>query len=50
MFNTYNMGVGMSIILPESQANAALDILKKSGEDAYMIGRVVTSDKGVIFE
>lgn len=50
MFNTYNMGVGMSIVVPESDVSAALDVLKAAGENAYVIGHVVTSDKGVIFE
>ncbi len=50
MFNTYNMGVGMSVVVSADDADKALDILKANGEDAYIIGRVVTSDEGVIFE
>ena len=50
MFNTYNMGVGMSVVVSADDADKALDILKANGEDAYVIGRVVTSDEGVIFE
>ena len=38
MFNTYNMGVGMSIVVPAAQVQTALDILTAHGEDAYVIG------------
>lgn len=48
MFNTYNMGVGMSVIVDKNDANNAVDILKSAGEDAYVIGEVVSSDDGVI--
>ena len=41
MFNTYNMGVGMSIVVPASQVDNALAILKECGEDAYVIGEIV---------
>ena len=47
MFNTYNMGVGMSVIVSESDAGKALDILKANGEDAYVIGRIIKSDEKV---
>ncbi len=48
MFNTFNMGVGMSIILDKKDADKALEILKANGEDAYVIGEVVEGDEGVI--
>ncbi len=41
MFNTFNMGVGMSVVVPKSEADLALSILKKSGINAYLIGEVV---------
>jgi phosphoribosylformylglycinamidine cyclo-ligase len=50
MFNTFNMGVGMSIVVPADEADKALDILKANGEDAYIIGTVIESDEGVIIE
>ena len=40
MFNTFNMGVGMTLVVPADQAGRALDILKENGEDAYVIGTV----------
>ena len=43
MFNTFNMGVGMSVIVPSEQVGRALEILKENGEDAYVIGEVVKS-------
>ena len=40
MFNTFNMGVGMSVVVPEKEVDTALSILKDAGEDAYVIGRI----------
>ena len=48
MFNTFNMGVGMSIIVPADEADKALAILRDNGEDAYVIGEIVESDDKVI--
>ncbi len=48
MFNTYNMGVGMSVVVPASEVDTALEILKAHGEDAYVIGEIVKGDEGVI--
>ncbi len=47
MFNTFNMGVGMSIVVPKEEAELALSILKENGEDAYIIGETVKSDKKI---
>ncbi|MBR6564143.1 MAG: phosphoribosylformylglycinamidine cyclo-ligase, partial [Clostridia bacterium] len=44
MFNTYNMGVGMSVVVPASEAEKALEILNANGEDAYIIGKIEKSD------
>ena len=48
MFNTYNMGVGMSITVPANEVDTALEILRACGEDAYVIGEIVKGDEGVI--
>ena len=49
MFNTFNMGVGMSIVVAKEDAEKALSVLHAAGEtDAYIIGEVVASDEGVI--
>ena len=48
MFNTFNMGVGMSIVVPEAEADEAISILRQNGEDAYAIGTIVKSDVKVI--
>ncbi|MCH5190806.1 MAG: phosphoribosylformylglycinamidine cyclo-ligase [Oscillospiraceae bacterium] len=50
MFNTFNMGVGMSVVVSADDADVALETLKANGEDAYVIGTVVKSDEGVIIE
>jgi phosphoribosylformylglycinamidine cyclo-ligase len=50
MFNTYNMGVGMSVVVPADEVETALEILKANGEDAYVIGEIIKGDEGVILE
>ncbi len=47
MFNTFNMGVGLVIAVDKSDADKALEILKQSGETAYVIGEAVSGKKGV---
>ncbi len=44
MFNTFNMGVGMSVVVGKADADKALEILKANGEDAYIMGEIVKSD------
>ena len=50
MFNTYNMGVGMSVVVPAAQEELALSILRQHGEDAYVIGVIEAGDRKVILE
>ena len=45
MFNTYNMGVGMSIVVPAHQAEKAMAILKENGQDSYIIGKIEKNDE-----
>lgn len=47
MFNTFNMGVGMSVIVDKNDADKTISILKDAGEDAYVMGEVVKSDESV---
>ena len=48
MFNTFNIGVGMSIVVDKENAQKAVEILSANGEEAYILGEVVESDEGVI--
>jgi phosphoribosylformylglycinamidine cyclo-ligase len=49
MFNTFNMGVGMSVVVSKEDADAALDILRAQGEDAYVLGEITGgADKVVL--
>ena len=48
MFNTYNMGVGMSVVVLAEQVEKALEILSANGETAYVIGQIIESDEKVI--
>ena len=47
MFNTFNMGVGMSVVVPEKEVDSALSILKDAGEDAYVIGRIESGSEKI---
>ena len=49
MFNTYNMGVGMSIVVPADEVETALEVLKANGEAPYVIGEIIEGDDGVVF-
>ncbi len=40
MFNTFNMGVGMSIVVAPEDADKALAILQEQGEEAYVLGTI----------
>ena len=48
MFNTFNMGVGMSVVVNKEDADKAIEILKANGEDAYIIGEIIKSDDKII--
>ncbi|MBQ1388182.1 MAG: phosphoribosylformylglycinamidine cyclo-ligase [Clostridia bacterium] len=50
MFNTFNMGVGMSVIVDKADAQKAVDILRENGEDAYVMGEVISGSQGVVIE
>ncbi len=50
MYNTYNMGVGMSVVVPAEQVETALEVLKAHGEDAYVIGKIEKGEEKVILE
>jgi len=48
MFNTFNMGVGMSIVVAKEDADKAIKILNANGEKAYVIGETIKGDDGVV--
>ena len=48
MFNTFNMGVGMAIVVPKAEAELALSILREQGEDAYCIGEITEGDQRIV--
>ena len=47
MFNTFNMGVGMCVIVAKEDVETAISILKANGEDAYVLGDIVASEDKV---
>ena len=48
MFNTFNMGVGMSIVVPKDSADEAVRILNACGEDAYVIGEITEGETKIV--
>ena len=48
MFNTFNMGVGMSVVVPGSEADRALEILKAAGEEPVVLGEIVPGEERVV--
>ena len=48
MFNTFNMGVGMTVIVDKNDVQKTLDILKANGENAYVLGEIIKSEDGVV--
>ncbi len=47
MFNTFNMGVGMSIVVSPDDCDKSIDILKQNGIDAYILGEIIESDESI---
>lgn len=50
MFNTFNMGVGMCVVVDKNDADKALEAIKSAGEEAYVMGELVAGDEGVIIK
>jgi len=50
MFNTFNMGVGMTVIVSREDAPAALNVLRENGEDAYVIGVITRGTEKITIE
>ena len=48
MYNTYNMGVGMSIVVPADEVELSLSVLKENGIDAYVIGEIIKGEEKVV--
>lgn len=48
MFNTFNMGVGMSVVVAKEDADRALEVLRANGENAYIVGEIIESDDKVV--
>ena len=49
MYNTFNMGIGMMLVVDKADAEKTVELLKANGEEAYIIGETVAGDDGVIF-
>ncbi|OMD52308.1 phosphoribosylformylglycinamidine cyclo-ligase [Paenibacillus odorifer] len=49
MFTTFNMGVGLVLVVSAADGERALELLKASGEEAYIIGKVTEGERKVTF-
>lgn len=49
MFTTFNMGIGMVVVVAEQDADQALQFLRSAGEEAYVIGKVTDGERAVTF-
>ena len=47
MYNTYNMGLGMVLATDPADADATVAAINAAGEKAYIVGEVISGDKGV---
>jgi len=43
MYNTFNMGVGMCVVVAKEDVERTLDILRTNGDDAYVIGEIIAA-------
>ena len=50
MYNTYNMGVGMALIVSPATVDAAVEALAKEGINAYVIGEIIDGNESIILE
>lgn len=48
MFNTFNMGVGMTVSVDKNDVDKTINILNNSGVESYVLGELVNSNEGVI--
>lgn len=50
MYNTFNMGIGMALIVSPDNVQEAIKILEQEGEKAFEIGEVIKGNKEVIIK
>src|SRR5580692_232297 len=49
MLRTFNMGLGMLLVVPLAKFKKAQNVLERVGEKAYTIGRIVKGERKVIY-
>ncbi|MGN0588227.1 MAG: AIR synthase-related protein [Ruminiclostridium sp.] len=50
IYNTFNMGIGMSIVIPKTDVTAAIALMESFGIKAYEIGEIAKGDEGIIIQ
>ncbi len=49
MFRTFNMGLGMLLVVPSKKFKKAQTVLERAGEKAFTVGRIVKGDRKVMY-
>lgn len=49
MYNTFNMGIGMTLVVDKDDANKMIQIIAASDKKMYILGEVIDGDQGVVF-
>jgi phosphoribosylformylglycinamidine cyclo-ligase len=47
MYNTFNMGIGMAVVVGPDEADQAIRIINETGERAYIIGEICDGKRGI---
>ena len=50
MYNTFNMGIGMSIVVPAADAEKSVKLMEGFGIKAWVIGEIRKSDEAIVIE
>ena len=48
LYSTFNMGIGMVLVVKQENKDQVLDFLEKEGLKAWEIGKVISGDKGIL--
>ena len=47
MYNTFNMGIGMALVVDAKDEKKTIEAIGEAGEKAYRIGEIVAGEKGI---
>ena len=50
MYNTYNMGIGMMLVVDAADADQTVDLIEKSGQKGYLVGEIISGNREVVLQ